>query len=214
VLAVHQSTHSFSPPGGSVLVTCNDTNGVSPQARATFTAVRGETYLIQAGGASGATGNLNLVISCVADNDCDGIANVSDNCVNSFNPTQADLDDDAQGDACDADIDGDGCTNEQERGPFRELGGDRNPVNPWDFYDVSGEGAIDFTDTLAVLGLFGTDTTAPEYILSYDRYAPNPAKPWRTALGIDGFGIDLTDALTSPRRSAMGASRLRRGVSQ
>jgi hypothetical protein len=42
------------------------------------------------------------------DADADGVGDGSDNCVNDANPDQADLDDDGQGDVCDADDDGDG----------------------------------------------------------------------------------------------------------
>ena len=46
-----------------------------------------------------------------ADYDCDGIKNSQDNCPYSYNPSQADLDNDAIGDVCDPDIDGDGESN-------------------------------------------------------------------------------------------------------
>lgn len=46
-----------------------------------------------------------------ADADGDGVADASDNCISDPNATQDDLDGDGRGDACDADIDGDGLTN-------------------------------------------------------------------------------------------------------
>ena len=56
--------------------------------------------------------------------------------------------------------------------------------------------AIDLGDTLLILSHFGhTDEDPLDNLL--DRYAPNPDKPWRTAESNDGFGIDLTDALTN-----------------
>lgn len=48
------------------------------------------------------------------DADGDGYNHDSDNCPLLANPTQADLDNDGLGDACDPDIDGDGLTNTQE----------------------------------------------------------------------------------------------------
>src|SRR5690242_7187374 len=44
----------------------------------------------------------------VLDTDSDGVADASDNCASVANGSQADLDGDNVGDACDGDIDGDG----------------------------------------------------------------------------------------------------------
>ena len=41
------------------------------------------------------------------DADADGINDVNDNCPNTANPSQSNIDNDAQGDACDADDDND-----------------------------------------------------------------------------------------------------------
>lgn len=48
------------------------------------------------------------------DDDGDGVGNGSDNCTSVVNGDQSDLDRDAQGDACDGDIDGDGILNAVE----------------------------------------------------------------------------------------------------
>lgn len=53
------------------------------------------------------------------------------------------------------DSDGDGCTDAEELGLQPELGGDRDPDNFWDFYDVTGERQIDLSDTLVILAHFG-----------------------------------------------------------
>ena len=45
------------------------------------------------------------------DTDNDGIINLNDNCIFVSNSDQTNLDGDAQGDACDEDIDGDGVSN-------------------------------------------------------------------------------------------------------
>jgi hypothetical protein len=54
----------------------------------------------------------------VIDSDGDGIADSEDNCPSVANPSQADLDGDGIGDACDPDIDGDGVPNESDQCPF------------------------------------------------------------------------------------------------
>jgi hypothetical protein len=48
------------------------------------------------------------------DADGDGVNHHADNCPLLYNPDQLDLDNDKLGDACDADVDGDGLTNTQE----------------------------------------------------------------------------------------------------
>ena len=49
---------------------------------------------------------------CDDDKDGDGIKNDVDNCINTPNPDQADLDKDGIGDVCDDDKDGDGETSD------------------------------------------------------------------------------------------------------
>jgi len=46
------------------------------------------------------------------DGDCDGADDATDNCVEKFNPTQSDIDDDTLGDRCDDDKDGDTVLND------------------------------------------------------------------------------------------------------
>ena len=90
--------------------------------------------------------------------------------------------------------DGDACTDAQELGVLPPLGGDRDPLNKWDFFDVTGDQAIDLSDTLDVLSYFGDPGTDPVAHLR-DRQILDVAKPWQTAESNDG--IDLTDALNS-----------------
>jgi len=55
-----------------------------------------------------------LTLDNEVDSDNDGIQDGKDNCENTFNPEQDDLDLDGIGDICDADMDGDGVLNSQE----------------------------------------------------------------------------------------------------
>ena len=108
--------------------------------------------------------------------------------------------------------DGDGCADVEELGPDPLLGGQRDPLNPWDFFDVPlpvgepGTGTkdqqVDGNDALAVLSKFGASPgdpfpTAPKYDEAYDRSAPPAVYPdagyWRTGAP-DGVQ-DANDAL-------------------
>lgn len=57
-------------------------------------------------------------IMTLPDTDLDGVPDTSDNCLQAANPTQADLDLDGIGDACDQDIDGDGRANGSDCAPL------------------------------------------------------------------------------------------------
>jgi hypothetical protein len=93
-----------------------------------------------------------------------------------------------------ADNDSDGCSDAEEQGSLASLGGQRDPLNPWDFFDVPrpvgapGTGTrdkqVDGNDALAVLSKFGASPgdpipEAPKYDAAYDRGAPSP-NPWDT----------------------------------
>ena len=95
------------------------------------------------------------------------------------------------------DADGDRCPDDKELGANHLLGGQRDPLDPWDFFDVTSDGRVDLSDTLVVLEGFGLTPGAGGYDAALDRYAPDGGKPWKTAASIDGNGIDLTDALVN-----------------
>ena len=71
------------------------------------------------------------------DLDDDGIADASDNCKLDANTSQADVDNDGAGDACDPDTDGDGWSNDDDNAPFE--------YNP-DQKDSDGDGIGDVSD--------------------------------------------------------------------
>ncbi|MEX2159015.1 MAG: flexitail domain-containing putative surface protein [Dehalococcoidia bacterium] len=88
------------------------------------------------------------------------------------------------------DSDGDGCTDAQELGANEDLGGRRNPLNPYDFFDPDGNGTVDlFFDIFAVAGAFGTQPFEAGYDLDLDRGSPYGGDVWDLR-NPDG-GIDL-----------------------
>ena len=93
------------------------------------------------------------------------------------------------------DTDGDGCANGEEFGPDPRRGGQRNPLNPWDFYDVNGDGIVNvFDDILAVIAAAGPES-GPAYDPALDRSpAAAGTAPWQQ--GPPDGTIDLmTDIL-------------------
>lgn len=123
------------------------------------------------------------------------------------------------------DSDGDGCTDEREAGPEHTSGGDRDPLNHWDFFDVpapalspahpnSGRNkVVTLADVLAILSYVGTvHLSGPNANdLSYDtdlngngvldgaEYDRAPSttqsKPWRS--GPPSGAVTLQDALVA-----------------
>jgi len=95
------------------------------------------------------------------------------------------------------DSDGDGCPDVSENRPKSELalGGGRNHGNPWDYYDVNGDGVINlFGDILGVIQHFSLDGAAP-YDVTFDRgRAPSGANPWNMTAP-DGVINLFTDIL-------------------
>ena len=72
-------------------------------------------------------------------------------------------------DPADVDTDGDGCTDLREFGSTEEAGGQRDPDNPWDFYDTNGDGVVDLpNDILGVILRFSPQGQAP-YDAQFDR---------------------------------------------
>ena len=96
------------------------------------------------------------------------------------------------------DTDGDGCSDERENGPNPLLGGQRNYLNPWDFYDVLGPGAtlptdgvIDLpNDVLGVIQHFSPTGAAP-YDVQFDRGPQIGTNAWNMTAP-DGV-IDLAN---------------------
>ena len=73
------------------------------------------------------------------------------------------------------DTDGDGCTDVQENGPDEKLGGRRNFLNPWDYFNPTGDKRNRVDDILAVVAVYFQDEPDPDYDIIYDRtvWGPN-----------------------------------------
>ena len=82
---------------------------------------------------------LAIISGCLGadDADSDGIADADDNCLNTPNSDQSDLDSDGAGDACDEDADGDGVSGSD----------DAFPLDSSEISDGDGDGIGDITDT-------------------------------------------------------------------
>jgi hypothetical protein len=170
------------------------------------------------------------------DRDDDGVGNGSDNCPDVANPSQANNDGTATfpwikdgvgpegatmgGDACDTNNDNNGCDNVTEMSPNHVVGGQRDPLDPWDFADMwvpslpaagSRNGAITIADAIAALPWIGTSTGGPPNVsgrqystdtnangvpdgAEYDRSPSMIAgMPWRS--GPPNGAVSIADAL-------------------
>ena len=124
-----------------------------------------------------------------ATDDGDGVLNASDNCPFDSNAPQTNTDaapafpwikdgvgpDGATlgGDACDADDDNDRCPDVNELSANPLLGGDRDPLNPWDFFDTpepvltssatmgTRSHTVSLADVIGVLFYIGTSAANP-----------------------------------------------------
>ena len=83
------------------------------------------------------------------------------------------------------DTDGDGCSDVRENGPDETLGGLRDPLNPWDFYDVLGPGAqfpkdriIDLPNDILAVILHFAPLGLPPYDANFDRGVSSGPNVW------------------------------------
>ena len=91
-----------------------------------------------------------------------------------------------------SDADGDGCSDLREFGPDETLGGQRNFLNPHDFYDTNGDGIIDLTnDIFDVIMHYAPMGTEPEYDVGFDRGPSEGPNVWNMTAP-DGV-IDLSN---------------------
>jgi hypothetical protein len=72
------------------------------------------------------------------------------------------------------DTDGDGCSDLQENGPDETLGGRRNFLNKWDYFNPSGDKRNRVDDIVLVLNLYFHDPPDPLYDFKVDRTLMGP----------------------------------------
>ena len=84
------------------------------------------------------------------------------------------------------DTDADGCNDVAELGAEPAQGGQRDPLNPWDFYDTNGDGVIDLA-----YDIFGVILAYDSYDVIYDRGPSAGPNPWNMTAR-DGV-IDLSN---------------------
>jgi subtilisin family serine protease len=89
------------------------------------------------------------------------------------------------------DYDGDGCRNDEEWGDDPAKGGRRNPLDPYDFFDVNHDGVVNLVDdVLPVIHAYGPSNSG-KYLPELDRSEPpDGAEPWRQ--GPPDGTIDVT----------------------
>ncbi len=118
--------------------------------------------------------------AAVSDVDQDGIADIYDNCVNSYNPKQEDSDANGIGNACDADLNHDGIVNSADLGLFKKVfgvkvGNARLAIR----FDYNGDGVVDekdrviFDQVRAVKANCITDPTIATTNGVYDHTSPD-----------------------------------------
>lgn len=142
---------------------------------------------------------------CVAgefspDTDGDGILDPGDNCVNTPNKDQADIDGDGIGDVCDDDIDGDGVLNSEDNCP---------EVNNPNQVDTDGDGVGDACSLICETIIYNTPTPIIDTgdVLGIEIYVPYDMKTDDVNIMVDithPFVSDLGFAITAPDGTAQG----------
>jgi PKD repeat protein len=74
-----------------------------------------------------------------------------------------------------ADTDGDGCSDGAELGDNERVGGQRAPLNPWDYFNPSEDGQNRIDDVIDVVEQAFVDAGQPGYRLETDRSFTSPA---------------------------------------
>ncbi len=176
------------------MASCSFTGDGGPPEQATFNSPRGFVFDAQGNLFIADSDNNRIRWIEALDSDSDGLSNVRENphaCISAF-AYDAYTDADSDGllnheeilsvgtNPCLADSDTDGCTDGAERGQIPVAGGQRDPTNQWDFYDVNGTRKVDAADIGLVRTKFNGTGPTPPADVSYDRrfgaavWAPGP----------------------------------------
>jgi hypothetical protein len=183
-------TLGAEPPGASgsgvLAVFRFDATGVGiaciTPVEATLATIDGEPLPVTAEGAcisvfaADATSCANPLLPAADDPDGDTLTN-ADEAASGTNP-------------CNADSDGDRCTDAAELSDDPLLGGQRDPLNYWDFFDANASGRIDAADINLVRRGLGTVPGEFGYASARDRSITGPGL---FDLGPPDGIIDLTD---------------------
>ncbi len=101
------------------------------------------------------------------------------------------------------DTDADGCPDAREQGISMMMGGRRNFLNPWDWFDPTGDHMARIDDALAVASRYGKNVGDAAYDVKYDRTYIGP-NAWN--LGPPNGQVRIDDVLTSLRQYGAGCS--------
>jgi hypothetical protein len=95
------------------------------------------------------------------------------------------------------DFDGDGCPNQEELGPGETHGGRRDPLNPYDYFNPTGDGVNRIDDILEVVNHYFANFGDLLYSANLDRTYVGP-NPWN--LGQPNGMIRVDDILFSVKQ--------------
>ncbi len=102
------------------------------------------------------------------DSDGDGLLDFEEVLYTDTDRYDADSEDDGTSDGME-DPDGDGCASLKEVGPNAWSGGDRDPLDPWDYFNPTRDGLNRSDDIIAVVDRYFVDSGMPDYSADYDR---------------------------------------------
>lgn len=151
-LTVNFNASASSDPDGTVEIYTWDfgpANGSDNSPLTQFTFTDPGTYVVTLvvtdnEGETSNTASATIVVSPAVDDDTDddGVADDQDNCPNTPNPNQADLDNDGIGDVCDDDADGDGFDNTIDCEDF-DADANNGAIEVCDGIDNDCDGLVD-----------------------------------------------------------------------